>query len=266
MAMRGQVILIAGVLLGLSNAAHADDQPICADRPGKSSQACTVPAGHFQFESSIADWTLSKGAGERDTALSVGETGFKFGLTDRSHIDIDVTPWERVTSRTGNARDRASGFGEVIVNYKYRLSGSDAALQFAISPFVKIPTAKRPLGNRRWEGGLVLPVQYAIPKTSLALSVTPEMDWTADADGHGHHATMAQVANIGWQATAKINLSAEVWGQWDWDPGGTTRQASADGAVAYLLNNKVQLDAGFNIGLNRATPDADLYIGIAQQF
>ena len=43
---------------------------------------------------------------------------------------------------------------------------------------------------------------------------------------------MAQVANLCWQATAKLNLSAEVWGQWDWDPSGTTRQATADGAVA----------------------------------
>lgn len=249
-----------------SAAAVADEQPICADQPGKSSQACTVPPGHFQFESSLADWTLDKHGGERDTAIVIGETGFKFGLTDRSHIDIDIQPWQRVTSRIGNIHDDASGFGDVLVSYKYRFSPADAALAVAISPFVKVPTAKHSIGNGKWEGGLILPIQYAIPKTSLSLSSTPEIDWTADVDGHGHHAGMAQVVNLGWQVNDKLNLSAELWGGWDWDPDGTTRQSSADGAAAYLINKKLQLDAGFNVGLNRVTPDLELYIGVAEQF
>jgi hypothetical protein len=264
--MRESTILTATTLLGLSATAVADDQQICADRPGKSSQACTVPAGHFQFESSIADWTLTKGGGERDTALAIGETGFKYGLTDRSHIDVDITPWERVTSRGGSVRDHASGFGDILVNYKYRMTAADAAFALAISPFIKIPTAKRPLGNRRLEAGLLVPMQYSLPHSQLALSFTPEVDWSADSDGHGHHVAASQVVNLGWQATPKLNLSGEVWSQWDWDPAGTGKQVSADGAVAYLVNNKVQLDAGANFGLNRQTPDIDVYTGIAVQF
>ncbi|WP_037551747.1 transporter [Sphingomonas sp. URHD0057] len=259
--------IIATIAAALSGAAAAaDDAPICADRPGKSSQACTVPAGHFQFESSFADWTLSKGGGERDTVLAIAETGFKFGLTDRSHIDIDLTPWVRTTSRQGDARDRASGFGDMLVSYKNRLTAADAALLIAVSPFVKLPTARHSIGNGKWEGGFIVPIQYAIPRSPLALSLTPEIDWAADGDGSGHHAAMAQVVNLGWQVTDKLNLSGEVWGQWDWDPAGTTRQASADGAVAYLVHSDLQLDAGFNIGLNRVTPDVELYAGIAEQF
>jgi hypothetical protein len=263
--MRGGIFIFAATLLANSPAA-ADDQPICADQPGKSSQACTVPAGHFQFESSIADWTLDRHGGDKDTVLKIAETGFKFGLTDRSHIDIDVIPWERATSRQGNMRDNSSGFGDIIASYKYRVTAADAGLLVAISPFVKLPTAKHSLGNGKWEGGLIVPIQYAIPKSTLVLSTTPEVDWTADGDGHGHHATMVQILDLGWQVTNKLNLSGEIWGQWDWDPTGTTRQASADGAVAYLVNKDVQLDAGLNIGLNRATPGLELYAGIAEQF
>ena len=120
------------------------------------------------------------------------------------------------------------------------------------TPFVKVPTAKRSLGNGKWEGGLLIPIGYSIPNSPLSIGLTPEVDWAADGDGRGHHAAMAQVASLGWQASDKLNLSAEIWGQWDWDPAGTTRQASADGAVAYLLGNEVQLDAGANVGLNRA--------------
>jgi hypothetical protein len=264
--MKSGTLLIAALALGASAAARADDQPICADRPGKSSQPCTVPPGHWQIESSLADWTLNRDSSERDTSLAIGQFDFKLGLTGRSHIDVGITPWQRDTSRVGGVHDRASGFGDVLVTFKENVSPTQSPLQIAISPFVKIPTAKRPLGNRKWEGGLVVPVQYQIGTSQFSLATTPELDWNEDADGHGHHVAMVQVANVGWQATPRLNLSGEMWGQWDWDPAGAIRQASVDGAAAYLVNSKLQLDAGANIGLNRVTPDLELYAGVARQF
>lgn len=260
---------LTAMLVGTASVATAaadSDAPICADRPGKSSQACTVPAGHFQFESSFADWTVDNSNGERDTTFAVGETGFKYGLTGRSHIDIDVTPWVRTTSRVGDVRDHSSGFGDVLVSYKYRATAADSALLVAVSPFVKVPTARRSIGNGKWEGGLIVPIQYTIGKTPLVVSLTPEVDWNADVDGRGYHAAMANVANLGWQVTDKLNLSGEIWWQWDWDPAGTTREASADGAAAYLVNEKLQLDAGVNVGLNRVTPDVEVYTGVSKRF
>ena len=107
-------------------------------------------------------------------------------------------------------------------------------MQLALLPAVKIPTARHALGNGKWEGGLLVPIGYSIPSSPLSIGLTPELDWAADGDGHGHHAAMVQVASLGWQASARLSLSAELWGQWDWDPAGTGKQASADGSVAYL--------------------------------
>ena len=98
-AMRGHHYAVAVALLCVGSVAAADEQPICATRPGKSTAPCTVPAGHFQVETGLADWSLQKAGSERDTSLVVGETVFKYGLTDRSDIEVDVTPWERATSR-----------------------------------------------------------------------------------------------------------------------------------------------------------------------
>jgi hypothetical protein len=264
--MGGHQYFIAATLLCLSGVAAAEDGPICAARPGKSTPACTVPAGHFQLETGLADWTLQKGGGERDTTLVIGETTFKYGLTGRSDIELDVTPWQRATSRAGGVHDRASGFGDVTVAYKHQLTGSDAPVQVAALPFVKIPTAKHSLGNGEWEGGLLVPIGYSIPKTPFSLGATPELDWVADGDGRGHHAAMAQVLSFGWATNDKLSVSAELWGQWDWDPDGTTRQASADGSIAYLVNNDLQIDAGANFGLNRNTPDVELYAGVSKRF
>ena len=131
---------------------------------------------------------------------------------------------------------------------------------------MKVPTAKRPLGNGKWEGALLLPIGYSIPKTPFSIALTSELDWVADSDGHGHHAAMAQVASLGWQASERLSLAAELWAAWDWDPAGTVRQASADGSVAFLVSNDVQVDAGANLGLNRQTPDIELYTGISVRF
>jgi hypothetical protein len=263
--MRG-LLVIGAALLCAGTAAAAEEQPICATRPGKSTAPCTVPAGHFQVETGFADWSLQRVGGERDTSLTIAETSFKYGLTDRSDIEIDVTPFERATSRVGGMHQSASGFGDVVVSYKQALTSPDAAVQLTLLPFVKIPTAKRSLGNGKWEGGLLVPILFQLGKSPFSINLTPELDWAADADGRGHHAAMTQVASLGFQASRKLSFAAELWGQWDWDPAGTVRQASADGSVAYLVSNDVQLDAGANFGLNRNTPDVELYTGVSVRF
>ena len=68
-----------------------------------------MPAGHWQIETGLADWSLQKSGGERDTSLAIGETTIKYGLTDRSDIEVDVTPWQRATSRVGGVHESASG-------------------------------------------------------------------------------------------------------------------------------------------------------------
>lgn len=254
------------MLLVSVRAAAADEQPICADRPGKATSACTVPLHRWQVETGLADWSLQTSGGERDTSLTLGETTIKYGLSGSSDVEIDVTPFERATYNVAGVRKSASGIGDVNVLYKQRLTSSDAPVQLVAMPYVKIPTAKHSLGNGKWEGGILLPVSYAIPKSPLSIGATPELDWAADEDGHGHHLAMQQVLDLNWQASDKLTLSAEIWGGWDWDSAGTTRQYSIDGSVAYLLSNDAQLDAGADFGLNRETPDVEIYTGVSVRF
>lgn len=257
---------LAALLLAVSTASAAADEPICATRPGKSTAPCTVPSGHFQVETGLSDWSLQEAGGQRDTLLVAGETAFKYGLTDHSEIGVDITPWQRSTSRAGGMHESASGFGDLVVGYKHRLTAAEASFQLALLPYVKIPAAKRSLGNGKWESGLLVPILLQLGKSPFSINLTPEIDWAADADGHGHHPAMAQVGSLGWAASDKLGISAELWGQWDWDPAGTTRQYSADGSVAYLLGDSVQIDGGANCGLNRNTPDIEVYAGVSKRF
>jgi hypothetical protein len=263
--VRGALIISGAMLLGMSSAAAAEEPPICADRPGKANPTCTVPAGMVQIETGLADWVHDRSDGMTTDSLAIAATAFKYGLTDRWNLELDVAPynWQRVRGEGLSQSD--SGFGDIFIRSKYRFTSGNG-VQVAMNPAIKIPTASHNIGNGKWEAGIAFPIDYSIPQTPIAVTLGPEIDWVADADEHGHHAAMAQVIGIGWQASEKLNLSAELWGQWDWDPAGTTRQATADVAAAYLVNKDVQLDAGANFGLNKQTPDLELYSGVSVRF
>jgi hypothetical protein len=255
------------MLLCVSSAAVAADvQPICPDRPSKSTGACTVPAGRVQVEMGLVDWTHDRSDGVTSDFTTLGSTLLKYGVSGNADVEFGFTPYEASRVHGGGAHERDSGFGDLVARVKYRLVPADADFQVALDPFVKIPTASHNLGNGKVEGGLLVPMSTPLGKSGITLSLGPELDLLADGDGHGRHLATVQVFNLGASLADKLSVSGELWGRWDWDPGGTNRQYSADGAVAYLVNKDLQLDAGANFGLNRQTPDVELYTGVSVRF
>ena len=254
-------MMIAAFLLAAADTA----QLICPDRPSKGTGTCTVPAGHWQVETGLIDWTHDDGDGIRSDLTAFGVSLLKYGISDNADVEIGIAPYLIARVRGPDLRERDAGFGDMVVRTKVRLTADNSAVQIAVDPFVKIPTAKHDLGNGKVEAGLTMPVSASL-EGPLSLAFAPEVDWRADSDGLGHHASMIQLIDLGIAASKKLSLTAELWGQWDWGPAGTVRQYSADGAVAYLLGDSVQLDAGANFGLTRDTPDVDLYEGMSKRF
>lgn len=251
---------IAAALLAAS-AAPAHTAPICTDRPTKANATCTVPANSWQVESSAVQWLRLKQGGSESETLSIGATVVKLGLTDRSDLQIGVTPLVRVTTDG----DHLSGFGDVLVRYKHRLTAADKPIQVAIIPFVKLPTAMTGIGNDKVEGGVAMPVSFTLVGPVMA-TFGPELDVLADADGRGRHAAIVQLVNLSAAVAPRLTLIGELWASWNFDPDGIVRQASADVAAAYAVSERLQLDAGANVGLNRATADVELYAGASIRF
>jgi hypothetical protein len=259
-------MVIALILLGPSPAAAAGDPPICADRPSKSTGPCTVPAGKWQVETGLIDWIRDKSGGVRSDTINWANTAIKYGVSDKADIELWVTPLETLSVRGGGLHEHHSSFGDTLLRVKYQLTREDAPVQVALDPFVKLPTANHDVGNGKAEGGVLVPVAVPIGKSPLTISLDPELDLLADQDGHGHHAATQQAVNLGLQINDKLSFSTEIWTAWDWDPAGTRRQVSADGAVAYDATKDLQLDAGANLGLNNQTPDIEVYTGVSVRF
>jgi hypothetical protein len=242
----------------------AGDDEICTDRPGKGNNACTVPAGKIQLETDLINWTRDDQGGVRtDTILYTNPT-LKLGLTDSADLQLNIAPYEEVRTRVGGVTDRVGGAGDLFVRFKQRLTSSSAKTQVALFPFVKLPTARRTLGNGKVEGGLAVPVNVDLPN-DFSLGISPEGDLLADDDGSGRHLNASAAVNLGKQL-GKVTIAAELWGQWNFDPAGTDRQYSADAMVTWLARKNLQFDAGANFGLNRNTPDVQLYAGVSTRF
>jgi hypothetical protein len=260
------MMLIAAMLLAGSSAAVAQDQPICPDRPSKSTGECTVPQGRWQVETGLVDWSRDKSEGVRTEVTAWGGSLIKYGIAPAADVELGITPLETLSIDGPGMHEHHSSFGDVIVRVKYRLTPDGSPVSIALDPVVKLPTANHELGNGKVEGGLLVPIGAQLGKGPLTLSLDPELDLLSDEDGHGHHAATQQVLNLGFQVNDRLSVSTELWAMWDWDPAGTGREVSADGSVAYLLSKNLQVDAGANFGLNKQTPGAELYTGMSVRF
>ena len=245
----------------LAAAAAQAEAAICTDRPAKANAVCTVPVGKWQLESNAAGWSRTEAGGVKTEVLSLGSSVLKVGLSDRSDLQIGVTPY--IDIRSGSSH--LSGAGDVTVRYKHRLTATKAPVQVALIPFVKLPTAKRGIGNRKLEGGLAVPISFALVGPVTAV-LGPELDLLADADGHGRHLALVNVINLSVPVAPRVTLAAELWSNFNFDPAGTVEQASADVALAYAASPRLQLDVGANAGLTRDTADIEVYAGASILF
>lgn len=246
--------------------APPSEPALCTDRPTKSNSVCTVPAGKLQVETDLPNWTRNDDAGARTDVILYANPYLKYGLGPNTDIEVNWAPYVTVRTRAGGTTDRVSGVGDVTVRFKHRFTNPSSKLQMGIVPFVKAPTARRGIGNRKWEGGVALPIQYSLP-SGLTLTTSPEIDLLANSTNPGdRHVQLVGTVNVGKTLSSTVTAYAELWTAQNYDPTGTVRQYSADVALAWLARSTLQLDAGANFGLNRATPDAQVYLGLSTRF
>ena len=239
--------------------------PICTiDRPAKANAVCTVPPGRVQVETGAIGWSLTELGGTRSELLTIGQSVAKLGLSDWSDLQIGFTPYAELTTE-GGSRSRVSGIGDIVARYKHRLTGTGAPIQIAAIAFVKLPTAATGLGNGRIEGGVAVPISFALFGPATA-TIGPELDLLADADGEGRHLALVNLVNVSAAVAPRLTLSTELWTNFNFDPDGTAEQASFDAAIAYAVTGDLQLDLGANVGLTHEIAKFEANFGVSLRF
>lgn len=248
-------------------AAPSSDLPaLCTDRPTKATSACTVPKGMVQIESDLINFTrIEIGGVKIDTILYTSPT-IKYGIGDSTDIEASITPYETIRVHGGGFGSASiGGIGDLYFKVKQRLTDPSATNQFALVPYIKIPTAKLGIGNRKVEGGLIGTGLFGLGN-GFTLTVSPEADLLSDGDLHGRHVQLIGALNLGKALTSNVSASVELWTAQNFDPSGTVHQYSIDGGLAWVARPNLQFDVGANFGLNQATPDVQVYAGISTRF
>lgn len=258
------VLLIAGS--GIAQAEEA--RPLCADRPGLGTPACTVDPGRTVVELGAADWTLDRDATQRGDSVIAGDLLIRHGVTPNLEVQLGWSAFGSVRTRDKAAGivTRSSGTGDVTLAARYNLSNPDGSgFSAAIMPHATLPTGGSAIGAGDWGAGLILPVSYSLSDT-IGIELTPEIDAAVDGDRDGRHLAYGTVIGISAALSDAVSGTLEMQVTRDKDPAGHTTQALASLSFGWQPANDLQLDAGAVAGLNPASPDVELYFGITRRF
>ena len=222
-----------------------------------------MPAGVVQLESALVDWTADTTDGVRTRQWTLGASVLRFGLGSNSNptrldaVDPRHHPRRRHTSDRQRYRRR-------VARLQGPVDAADAPLALDLMPFVKLPLAKRPLGNRRLEGGVVAQVDIALADR-WTMTLSPEGDWNADEDGHGHHLGVAGAVGLGFDVSDSLSAGLAVWGSATPTPAARSIRRSwpTKALFALVARPKLQFDIEADAGIGGAAPDLQLIAGVS---
>lgn len=257
---------IVALAIAMSPARAETLRDFCPDRPGIGTPPCTMDRGHAAIELGLGDWTLTRSPGAREDDIATGQLLVRYGLTDSLEVQVGWTAYTHVRTRSGGAVAHRGGAGDVRIALRQNLHNPDGTgFSVALMPYASLPVGSRDIGAGDWGAGVLVPMTYALNPT-LTLDLTAEADAAVDQDGSGRHLAYSAIVGLDAKLSSKIGATAELSLGQDEDPSGHATRALAGLSMDWSPNDRVQLDIGANFGLNRDSPDAELYVGIARRF
>lgn len=244
------------------------------DRPDQTESPYTVDAGHFQIEWNLFGFTRDRRnrehLDERTDNFSFVSTNFKMGLTNSIDLQFVFDSWQIQNEVSRNAagaivRETRQGIGDLTTRLKINIFGNDdGPLAVGIMPYVKIPTNQEGLGNKKYEGGLIVPVSVSLPK-GWDMGFMTELDVVHNDPRKGYHSEFFNTITFAHEIKGKLDGYVEFAARVD------TRNASAwagqvDCGMNYSFTKNVKLDWGVNVGVTRSADDVSPFAGLTVRF
>jgi len=269
----------ADLSYSLFNPVPADKlRELSTDRPGKSHSAITVDAGHFQIESDFLNYTYDPhGSGGITTrAYSVGTPIVKLGVTNWMDVELGLAMFNSLHQSDGSSANTsnggaggpitARGFGDTFLGAKINAFGNDGGDQsFAFLPFLKLPTAASGIGNDHVEFTVNVPYTLALSKP-WSLTLEPNVGYLRNSDNTAYRGDYGFIVNLnrpifvkGLTAAVELAVDASTEGM-------AETKMSFDPSLQYLVSKNLQFDVRAYLGLNKASPRYNPYIGVSYRF
>ena len=242
------------------------------DRPDRTESPYTVDAGHVQIEADVVSYAYgveNSGPGHtRVDAFAFAPLNFKVGLCNSADFQMVVPTYNSIyVRRSGTSHtDRISGFGDLVTRVKVNLWGNDGGdTAFAIMPFVRWPTSSAGVGNDNIEGGIILPLSVALPR-GWTMGTMLEVDFNDDDDLISRHTAVINSITFSHSILGDLSGYVEFFSDLDTGSDAAPWRATADFGLTYQVTPDLQLDAGVNVGLTRASETLNTFLGISMRF
>lgn len=246
----------AFALFALTSTSLFAQDVIIPDRPGLSFSPWLVPAGRFQAELGLPTLTQTRGDGV-DTSAWNSPLQLRYGLTSSVELRLGSSMYNIV--RDNNTHDTTEGFGDAEIGAKLALCEADGL---------------RP--KTTFVGGVRVPVGAdEFTSHEIGFNVNLATSWCpCDGISVSGLAGFTRTPIGGDDATSGIldivfgHTFDAQWGGYaevGYLPGfhAASDQAFVGTGVTYLVCDDVQLDASGDFGINDASPDAIVGLGIS---
>lgn len=258
------VPFLAALVPGFAEAEELRD--FCPDRPGLGTPACIIDRGHVAAELGLMAWTLNREPGSRTDAFLVGDLLVRYGITDSLETQIGWTAFGDVRARSGDIVEHNSATGDVLVAIRQSVRNPDGSgLAIALMPQMTLPTGGSIIGAGDWSAGLLLLTSSELPD-GFQLGFTATVEASVDSDGDGRHLSYGGIVGLDLPVGESVGSTIEFSARRDRDPIGAVSELLGGISASWSPADLVQVDAGANIGLNRNSPDLQLYLGVARGF
>lgn len=261
-------LLASAALMLASQSVEAAERDYCPTRPGLDTTPCTMMPGRVSVETALGDWIRDDQPDARSDTVLIGDSMVRLGLTDRIEAQLGWTPYGHVRERDKRpgVTTHAAGVGDLSVGFKENVRNPDGSgVSIAVQPFATLPVGGGAIGAGDWAAGVLVPVTIALNDT-LGFATTTELDAAVDADRHGRHAAYSEVIGLNIKLTKRLEGAIEAQVLRDEDPAGAVTRAVASASLGFMANDATQFDTGIVVGLNRAAPALELYLGVSRRF
>lgn len=241
---------------------------LSADRPDKTDSPYTVDAGHFQLEMDAFNYTIDRRNPQHTwshlDAFEIGAMNLKAGVANNVDVQLVLTAYrhERLEERDEEETtvEKNSGFGDLTPRLKVNLWGNDGGrTALAVMPYVKLPTARKALGNGVVEGGVKFPFAIDVPEWDISLMT--EFIWNRNENDDDYHTEFVNTISVGHKLLGPVSLYAELYTNVSTETD-SPWVGTLDTWLTYEVNKNLRLDGGVYIGLTRAAEDWHPFVGL----
>lgn len=226
------------------------------DRPDVTESAYTVDAGHFQLETDLIKWVKNDQGGIRSVDRFYNLANLKLGLTNSTDFQVVINTYhENSINQTF-----ASGafFEDITLRLKQNLWGNKGGkTALTAMPYLTIPLKEGGL-----EGGIIFPFVAEI-NSKINMGAQAQFALARNDVNDKYHAEILNSITFSRELAKNLEGFVETFYNYSFE--NKNLEAYADAGLIISISDNVKLDAGTNLGLNKASSNV-YFVGLSFRY